>query len=105
VKFVGTGRGNPVGAPLEAVIQDLCSTRKDLAALLVEIRELRAEQRAQNTTIVELLTELVQQTRDGITEAQTFRGETAQLRVAAAALKAASEEVRDELRTRETAVR
>ena len=42
MRFQGTGRGNAVGAPLEAVVQDLCDTRQDLKRSVTAINEMKA---------------------------------------------------------------
>jgi hypothetical protein len=83
MRFDGTGRGNATGAPLEAVIQDLCDTRVDLKRTTSAVEKMR-ESSDQNTTILQgmavtlveirdLLADLKLETQTGIEEAKQFR--------------------------------
>jgi hypothetical protein len=87
VRIRGSGRGNPVGAPLEAVVADLCSTRKELAALLTQIVQMRADNERTAATMIALLTEIRDEMREGRDEAVRFRGDMAALRASAVELR------------------
>jgi hypothetical protein len=99
-QFRGRGAGNPVGAPLEAVVHDLCATREALDALVIEVKGMRADLAAQNAAVVDMLSQVLAATRDGLAEAETFRAEMGETRRAAESLRGRTEEVRDELRRR-----
>jgi hypothetical protein len=83
MRYRGSGGGNAVGAPLEAVVQDLCDTRNDLKKTTAAVKEMKATGDASKAvmdlmlaSLVEikgLMEELRDNTAAGITEAQEFR--------------------------------
>jgi hypothetical protein len=80
----GTGRGTAVGAPLEAVVQDLCDTRNDLKKVASAVKEMRAASDASKEVLLKMaetmcdIRGLMKQLRDitqsGITESQLMWG-------------------------------
>jgi hypothetical protein len=83
--FRGAGSGNPVGAPLEAVVRDLCETRTSLNKALVATNEGR-DVMIENREILRGMANTLVEIRDAIVamhedmdearrEAQDFKSE------------------------------
>jgi hypothetical protein len=88
--FFGRGKGNAVGAPLEAVVQDLCDTRSHLTRVHTAVEKMQAATELMKASadthgdvlqqmlvvlgeIRDAVRDLKTASDDGIAEARTFR--------------------------------
>jgi hypothetical protein len=68
------------GLPSDAIVQDLCNTRKALDKMLIEMAASREEMRDLLTEIRDSLVEMTSLMGDGITESEALRGSMSEIR-------------------------
>lgn len=95
--FQGRGKGGATGFPVEAVVQDLCDSRKSLAKAMVSVNDSKAAVEQMRTDVVARLDTLITAVGDLVSEIRASLDEGQQIRTEMAAVQAAARGVKDAL--------